>query len=110
MQELREILSKKLDSSDSESGNKEENEEEKQTNQEIEEKKEDTNKKWNSRFEKLAYFIEHDELEKVNTNFEGMNSFIETKEFAEAINELDKSIFVLEHIHHKYAFSLENIF
>lgn len=110
MQELREILSKQLESSDLESGNKGENEEEKQTNQEIEEKKEDTNKKWNSRFEKLAYFIEHDELEKVNTNFEGMNSFIETKEFAEAINELDKSIFVLEHIHHKYAFSLENIF
>ena len=58
----------------------------------------------------MAYFIEHDELEKVDTNITALKSFIETNEYAEAISELDKSVFVLRHIEEKYAFSLENVF
>ena len=48
---------------------------------------------WKEKYEKLAYFIEHNELEKV-----------------EAVNELDKSKFILQHIKEKYEFKLENIF
>lgn len=65
---------------------------------------------WESRFNKLAYYIEHDELEKVENNLTGISSFIEMEEYAEAISELDKGVFVLKHIQDKYAFSLENIF
>ena len=82
----------------------------KENNEEIEEKKEEINKKWKERYKRLAYFIEHDELEKVNTNFVEMNSFIESKEYKDAIGELDKGTFVLKHIQDKYAFNLENIF
>ena len=65
---------------------------------------------WESRHDKLAYYIEHDELEKVETNLTSLRSFIESNENSEAVSELDKSVFVLKHIEDKYAFNLQNIF
>lgn len=76
----------------------------------MKEKIKEVEDNWNSRHDKLAYFIEHDELEKVDTNITALKSFIETNEYTEAISELDKGVFVLKHIEAKYAFSLENIF
>ena len=73
-------------------------------------KKEEIKKEWENRYDKLAYFIEHDELEKVKTDLTALNSFIETKEYAEAISELDKCVFILKHIEDKYAFNLQNVF
>ena len=35
---------------------------------------------WESRHDKLAYYIEHDELEKVETNLTSLRSFIEANE------------------------------
>ena len=65
---------------------------------------------WEQRHDKLAYFIEHDELEKVETEFVAIKSYIETDEYEEAISELDKSVFILKHIEDKYAFNLQNVF
>ena len=65
---------------------------------------------WKSRHERLAYYIEHDELEKVETNITALKSFIVTNEYAEAVSELDKSVFILKHIEDKYAFNLQNVF
>lgn len=65
---------------------------------------------WEQRHDKLAYFIEHDELEKVETEFVAIKSYIETDEYEEATSELDKSVFILKHIEDKYAFNLENVF
>lgn len=73
-------------------------------------KMESVKQEWESRHDKLAYYIEHDELEKVENNLTGINSFIEMNEYAEAVSELDKGVFVLKHIEDKYAFNLENIF
>ena len=67
------------------------------------------NQEWRNRHDKLAYYIEHKELELVETNMTALKSFIETKEYKEAINELDKSVFELKHIQDKYAFNLENV-
>ncbi len=78
--------------------------------EEIKNKLEEIEKNWESRHDKLAYYIEHDELEKVETNLTSLRSFIETNKYSEAISELDKSVFVLKHIEDKYAFNLENIF
>ena len=58
----------------------------------------------------MAYYIEHDELEKVRTNLTELKSHTETEEYEEAINDLDKSVFVLEHIEEKSEFNLKNIF
>lgn len=58
----------------------------------------------------LAYFIEHDEIEKIETNFTSCKSFVNTKNYNLAINELEKTIFVLNHLTDKNSFNLENIF
>ncbi len=73
-------------------------------------KMEEIKKSWEARHDKLAYFIEHDELEKVETDLTSLKSFIETNSYSEATSELDKSVFVLQHIEDKYAFNLENVF
>ena len=66
--------------------------------------------KWNEAHDKLAYYIEHDELEKVETNFTACKSLAKTGEYSQAISELEKTIYVLDHITDKYSFNLVNIF
>lgn len=65
---------------------------------------------WESRHDKLAYYIEHDELEKVDTAIVQVKSFVENEEIPSAIAELETGKFVLEHIERKYKFNLQNIF
>ena len=80
-------------------------------NQEIAKKHlDEIEKKWDNMQEKMAYYIEHDELEKVKTNLTELKSHTETEEYEEAINDLDKSVFVLEHIEEKSEFNLKNIY
>lgn len=59
---------------------------------------------------KLAYYIEHDELEKVDTAIVTMKSYIKTNDYSLAIAELEEGKFVLEHIKDKNSFNLQNIF
>ncbi len=83
---------------------------EKKSNEKILEQIKIVEENWQSRHDKLAYYIEHDELEKVENNLTALDSFIQTEEYADAIKELDESVFVLKHIQEKYAFNLKNIF
>ncbi len=76
----------------------------------IYEKIQDLKYCWNNRYETLSYYIEHNELEKVNLYIVGLESGINTKEYNQAIEELDKCVFTLEHIEDKYSFRLNNIF
>lgn len=66
--------------------------------------------KWLEYHKTLAFYIEHNELEKVETNYVSGNSFIENSKYEDAISELEKTIFVLQHINDKYSVNLENIF
>lgn len=74
------------------------------------EKVDEIYEKWNIRHEKLAYYIEHDELEKVKTELTGLRGYIEKEEYSEAVPELDKSVYILEHIKDKTALKFKNIF
>lgn len=65
---------------------------------------------WEQMHNKLAYYIEHDELEKVETYFTVCKSFTKTQNYDLAIGELEKTIFVLDHITDKYSFNLVNLF
>lgn len=65
---------------------------------------------WNKRHKKLAYYIEHDELEKVETNLSELKGCVEVQEYKDAIIGIDKTVYVLEHIKNKNIVSLENIF
>ena len=46
---------------------------------------------WEEKCKKLAYFIEHDELEKVETNLTSIRSFIEENDLTMAINGVDEA-------------------
>ncbi len=65
---------------------------------------------WEQRHNKLAFFIEHDELEKVETNLTNIKSAIQTQDYTTATMGIDEAKFLLEHIEDKNAFNLENIF
>lgn len=74
------------------------------------EKVDDIYSDWSDRHNKLAYYVEHDELEKVKTDLTGLKGYIETEEYSEAVPELDRTVFVLEHIKDKTALNLKNLF
>lgn len=76
----------------------------------VEEKIKYIFERWNDRYKILAYYLEHDELEKVETNLNSLLGEIETKEYEEAVSELDKTNFILHHIERKNKVDLKNIF
>ena len=78
--------------------------------EEVEIQIEDINKKWNERYEKMAYYIEHNELEKVESNITGLKSYTDKQDSPEALNQLNSSIFILKHIQEKNELNLKNIF
>ena len=79
-------------------------------NEEILKEAEEKYENWLKHHEKLAYFIEHDELEKVETNYISGKSFLKMGKYEDALSEFEKTIFVLEHINDKYSINLRNIF
>ena len=98
MQELEEILLGR------------EEKDSKEVKEQAKTKLEEIHKEWNDRRKRLSFYIEHDEIEKVETNLSDLNHLVEEEEYAEVVNQLDESVFLLKHIEKKYAFSLENIF
>ena len=76
----------------------------------LNEELENISNKWEEKQKKLAYYIEHDELEKVHTAIVKMKSYIENDDYSSAMAELEDGKFVLEHIQEKNAFNLQNIF
>lgn len=71
---------------------------------------EEITENWNIRYEKLAYYIEHDELEKVKTKLVNIKSNIESEEEGDAKQNTDEAIYLLEHIKDKNNLDLKDIF
>ncbi len=67
-------------------------------------------KAWNDYYETMAYYIEHDELEKVGTELTKLGSDIEMEEYSMAAENLSNCTFILEHIKDKSALKIVNIF
>ena len=65
---------------------------------------------WEEKYNILAYYIEHDELEKVETELTSLGAFLNVEEYGECLSELDKTIFVLKHIEEKEEFDVRSIF
>ena len=68
------------------------------------------NDTWDEKSETLAYYIEHDELEKVTTEIKKLKADVETENYNFAIENLDNCVFILEHIKDKSALKIVNIF
>lgn len=67
-------------------------------------------KNWDDQYEKLAYYVEHKQLEDIETELTALRGYIEKKEYGDALPELDKSIYILSHFKDKTDFNLKNIF
>ena len=65
---------------------------------------------WEEKYSLMAFYIEHNELEKVEMYIIETKSHIETNEISMAIQSVDTCTFVIDHIKEKYEFSLKNIF
>lgn len=70
----------------------------------------DLNEKWTDINNKMSFYIEHDELEKVDSSIVKVRYFLENGDIASAIAELETGKFVLKHIEDKYKFNFQNIF
>ena len=79
-------------------------------NEEAKSKADEIYNNWEEKYTKLAYFIEHDELEKVEDGLTQIRSNIEVEQHEEATVQLDSTMFILSHIEDKLSFKLENIF
>ncbi len=64
---------------------------------------------WDSKFKKMACFLEHDELEKVKTQFVVVKSAIEVNDRENAYEEINKAKYIIDHIKQKVNFSINNI-
>lgn len=65
---------------------------------------------WEKRYETMAYYIEHDELEKVGTELSKLKANIDTKAYSQGVENLDNCSFILEHIKDKTALKIVNVF
>jgi hypothetical protein len=65
---------------------------------------------WDEKTKTLAYYIEHDELEKASSELTKLKADVETENYDFAIENLDNCVFILEHIKDKSALKIVNIF
>ena len=110
LEQFKKNLTKKTEKKITESFRKKENEIEKQDIEQINIEIETISNKWEDKQKKLAYYIEHDELEKVDNAIVTMKSYIKTNDFSSAMAELEEGKFVIEHIQEKNSCNLQNIF
>lgn len=67
-------------------------------------------KEWKEESDKLAIFVEHNELEKVSNNIEIIESNFKTNETEKVLENIAELKFMLKHIEEKNQLKLKNIF
>ncbi len=78
--------------------------------EEVEQEFENAMEHWKERYKILAYYIEHDELEKVETELTSLKGNIQVEQYEEGVPDLEKSIFILNHIKEKFKLNIKNVF
>lgn len=73
-------------------------------------KMDEINKEWDKRFNILTCFLEHNELEKVKTQLVSISAGLEIDDKEYVYEEINKTIYILEHIRDKESFRIDNIF
>ena len=79
-------------------------------NSDLIKKSQEIFKEWLKNFNVMEYFIEHDELEKVNTQMRLIMAEYEAKSLEDAVPEIEEGIFILEHIEDRQKITWKNIF
>lgn len=78
--------------------------------EELKNKSKEIRELWNNMQETLSFYVEHDELEKVETQLALLIGEMETELYDDAIPEIEKCQFILEHIEDKTSLTIKNIF
>lgn len=65
---------------------------------------------WKREKDKLSFYMEHDELEKVGVLVDNVKSDIENENTEDVKQELDEIKFLLDHVKDKQKLQLKNIF
>lgn len=78
--------------------------------QELQEEIKIMEENWKAINKKTAFYIEHEELEKVNASMIKFKSYIQLEEYTEAIPELENCKYILDHIRDKEAMQIINLF
>lgn len=65
---------------------------------------------WNKKSKLLSFYIEHDELEKVDSQIKRIQSNFKTTSYEDALPEIEQGIYLLQHIKDKRELNLKNIF
>ena len=65
---------------------------------------------WRKMNRNLAFYIEHDELEKVNTSLTLMKGYLEMEDYSQGVPELENCIYILYHIQDKQSLKIINLF
>ena len=68
------------------------------------------NTEWDKKFNILTCFLEHDELEKVKTQLVVITAGIDVEDTDYVYEEIDKAVYILDHIKDKNSLKLDNIF
>ncbi|MBQ6991357.1 MAG: DUF4363 family protein [Clostridia bacterium] len=79
-------------------------------NENIKKQAEGLYDKWQELEKKWSMFVLHDELDLIETSLVSMKANVESQVIDMSVEEIDKSIFLLEHIYEKERFCLKNIF
>jgi len=80
------------------------------TNEELEAKSNEIYNNWREKSHVLAYYLEHDELEKVDTQIQIITADYEAGLTEESIPEIEQAIYILKHIKEKTTLLLKNVF
>lgn len=65
---------------------------------------------WMEKDKILSLYIEHNELEKINTHLKTIKGYLEADEERSSVSEIEKCISVVDHLEEKQAVNIKNIF
>lgn len=85
-------------------------EKEESDEKEISSKIRDIKNTWENENKVLSYYLEHDELEKVETELNSLIGLSKDRDIEEELTTIQRAEFILEHISEKYRLSLNNFF
>lgn len=66
--------------------------------------------RWKEKYDLLACFIEHDELEKVHTMLISIDANISVDDYNRTVDDIENCLFLLKHIENKDALKVINVF
>lgn len=77
---------------------------------ELEEDIKKVQEKWHDKYNYFACYVEHDELEKVETQLLSIAANIKVGDFDKSVDEIEKCKFIIKHIEDKDSLKIVNIF